>query len=259
MIRPCQFVQQLAVRANGLVNELARTDGDTSRRWGVDGASMKTNGLALAAVAAALVTFAASAADAKVMIATYTGSISTGIDNAGRFAAVGTDMTGFSFTSRFIYDTSLGFRNDHATIQEVLGGSEVGFPGPSPLLDASVTVNSITMHFSGARSTQAAIDEGYSVTHIAWGPEANGGNLLQSVLFPVNAPTSLDTPFDASVPGGLSGGIIQVIGGPVPGDPSTILGLRVETVSVTAAVPEPATWGLMVLSLIHISEPTRPY
>lgn len=198
--------------------------------------------VALCAAAGVLATQPASAA---LMQATYTGYIYTGVDYVGAFAPAGTDLSGERFEQYYLYDTNIGLQNFINNGVELIGGAQFG--QPSSVLDAWVRVRGVTLHFSSAAASLISIGPTH-VSHLVWGPEPplNGGNLLQAALFPIVGPASLEQEFHAT--GSLiGGGLIQVIGGPVPGDPSTLLGIVTETVDITAAVPEPSAWTLLIL------------
>src|SRR5258708_29506314 len=68
---------------------------------------MSMRRILLVAAAAACVTGFANSASATVMIATYTGTVTTGQDLTGEFGSKA-DLSGLSYVATFRYDTALG-------------------------------------------------------------------------------------------------------------------------------------------------------
>ena len=197
----------------------------------------------VAACAAAFATLiVATSAQAAVMVATYSGYVTYSADFAGVFGAANTDLVGERFTAVFRYDTTVS-RNDYGTVRSVDGG--VAFGSASPMLDSRITITGTTRHVEGAAQGMAYYDQGIHVQHSSSDDGPLGVSIISMGVRPVNAPSLLETPFEAGAPlgGRIGGGAIYFRA--APGAPDTLIGVAVEHASVTA-VPEPATWALMI-------------
>jgi len=80
---------------------------------------------------------------------TYTGTVSSGIDVAGLFGAVGADLAGKSYTSTYLFDTSLGTPTSGPNFNMLQGGPQFN-ASASPSLGASITINGNTINVTGA-------------------------------------------------------------------------------------------------------------
>lgn len=121
----------------------------------------------------------------------------------------------------------------------------------SPILGASITLNGITDNFNvgGAGFANVTINPmGWRQTFFSTGYfDGNGGNVLQ--LFVLNAPDPLilGSEFTGSDVGNLGPPDTNPYAmGVVFGDKSYRLALSNRSVTL-AAIPEPATWGLMII------------
>ena len=97
---------------------------------------------AMAAFGATLLTAMPTAAVVK--IATYTGTISSGLDSTGVFAAPGTDLPGYSFTATYTYDKLRGSLNVTDVGYDVSFGSGLN----SPIIASNITINGVTKSIS---------------------------------------------------------------------------------------------------------------
>jgi hypothetical protein len=224
---------------------------------------MRTLGnLVAAALATAWLTLVAAPASAAIYLASYGGVIIGGTGSNPNSAnptydmtnyfGLGSNLVGSSFTAQFKYDTSLGVPFTNATTDSRYGGPMAGCGAClSPILEASITVNGITDYFNvnGAGYANVTINPmGWRQTFFALGYfDNNSANALQ--LYVLNAPNPLvlGSEFTGSDVGNL---------GPPDTDPyarGVILGQRDYRLALSnrtvtlAAIPEPATWGLMII------------
>ena len=213
----------------------------------------------LATVSMALVATSSSAA---VYLASYSGVVAagTGSDPMGAnptydafdYFGLGDGLVGATFTAVFRYDTGRGVATTDATTDSRYGGPMAGCGDClSPILGASITLNGITDNFNvgGAGFANVTINPmGWRQTFFSTGYfDGNGGNVLQ--LFVLNAPDPLilGSEFTGSDVGNLGPPDTNPYAmGVVFGDKSYRLALSNRSVTL-AAIPEPATWGLMII------------
>jgi hypothetical protein len=190
---------------------------------------------------------AASPAAAAIMLATYTGSVLSGVDNTNLFGfGHGAGLTGKAFTATFLYDTEAGLDNgDPGYYEERGGGSAWGLGVSNPILAATLTINSVAYEFSGDLTSRILSSTAQSLER-AEGMAGGGYNMLWVYLNHA-APGDLE----AAVPttgGSLSGGQFNLnnAGGSLANGT-----LRASTLTIAAApvagVPEPAAWALLIL------------
>ncbi len=120
---------------------------------------------------AAAIGLAGIPAQAAVMQAVYTGTVTTAYDETGVFGASDPSaLDGLAYTLTYIYDTALGIRTTNANSDLVEGGSAVATI--SPMLSAVLTINGSSVSFSSAYVGQAYIfPNGANVTgvrHVAY-------------------------------------------------------------------------------------------
>jgi hypothetical protein len=160
---------------------------------------------ALAAGAAAA--FGIVPASAAQFSVTYTGTVSTGFDNVGKFGTANTDLTGVDFSLVYLFDTSLGQFTNSAGHQDLYGGS--GFLTPTtPLLSAALTINGNTVSFAPGVLDMVQTDFGPSGAFNRYYAETNDNSTnwvfanIQNTL--VTFPSAVDANFVYSLltPGG---------------------------------------------------------
>lgn len=98
------------------------------------------------AAAAAALSLLAGSASATILTVTFTGTLSEGYDQTGRFGAAGTDLTGAAFSVVEYFDTTKGVYNP-PPFESISGGTDNGIPG-SPG-SGSVTVNGVSASIAG--------------------------------------------------------------------------------------------------------------
>lgn len=102
---------------------------------------------ALWALALAVALLPAGSLRAANITITWTGNVVNGIDDSNTFGlGTGFDLTGQSFTAKFVVDPTLGFIQNPADFFDTRGGTDV--PGfASPILSAELSINSQTFSF----------------------------------------------------------------------------------------------------------------
>ena len=84
----------------------------------------------------------AAPAAAVVKIATFTGTLVSGLDHSGLFGAPDTDMTGAAYILTYRYDRELG-----QTSSNIYGDTSSGglpYPKSGPIISTKLTINGIT-------------------------------------------------------------------------------------------------------------------
>jgi hypothetical protein len=118
--------------------------------------SLRPMGMAnrLAGVLAACALLAAGPASAAVMVATYVGTVSGGLDYGDVFGlGAGASLAGQVFTETFTYDTQAGIDDgDPGFYQEQDGGTAWG--APSPMLDAGLMIAGTTYVVAGEMNSE---------------------------------------------------------------------------------------------------------
>jgi hypothetical protein len=207
----------------------------------------------LAAVAAATALFAATPAAAIVKIATFSGTVASGYDQTGVFAAADSDLTGYTWVATYTYDTTLGTQNtDGATFDIREGGPNFG-GGTSPVLSSSITINGVTRTVAGVSGY--ARTQNYPYVAFTATDQSDDGvteiyQTIEHYAYPVGAPTSLETNFGPVVDPGFGNGYIQFYAYSYTSSTTTEFATaylaNAITYSVRDAVPEPANWALLI-------------
>ena len=198
-----------------------------------------------------------SAASAAIFTATYTGTVSSGYDQTGEFGTAGADLAGLEFTSTYRFDTSLGVDDVTGYYEQNSGGSAYGTA--TPMLDATLKIGAVTVHVPGGY-------QGYSLSYndgnfgviknisksFYSDSSSNGGRYVYNYIYTNAAPTTISNGFSSAPSGTFSGfsdgyyqnsfynydtGYIY----------SNYAHLVQDHVTISGAVPEPATWGLMLM------------
>jgi len=109
---------------------------------------MKMRSLIVSAVASLGIAAAcAASADAATLVATYTGTVSSGYDQTGLFGTAGGDLAGAAYTVKYTIDTTKGvYVNNLPSHDALYGGSDYGTSSP---VSATVTINGITLSIGG--------------------------------------------------------------------------------------------------------------
>jgi hypothetical protein len=213
----------------------------------------------LIALAFGLACSIGGAANAATLFATYTGTVSKGVDVQGLFGAAGADLTGDAFSATYTIDTDLGpvfpFTGG---VQGAPAGTGVLAGTVSPIISASLNIAGITY------TSQNFGYSGYFAYLDGFYPDATLGyqyNFATSVQLGVNQPIGVlnmqafGTPAD-----GVVTGAAPLTGFELPNNTDSrglftsaedILQFSVQTFffdgPVYIAVPEPDVWSLLIL------------
>lgn len=93
----------------------------------------------------------AGQASALVYTATYTGTVSEGLDTTGVFGAAGRNLAGLTFSATFNVNTDLGFVTGSGPGLLEVGGyspTSLGFPFGNPITSSSITIDGVTFNFA---------------------------------------------------------------------------------------------------------------
>ena len=199
-------------------------------------------------------------ARAAVVSMTYDGVIRTGFGRTSVFGAPPADLVGSAYRAVYLFDTEVGRKMGDATFQSVAGGTVID--EPSPWLGASLTINGVTIQLLGDRRSVASTANGRNFTGVSSTVVHNldpEGFVVRSEMdhnistraVGATIGARLDQPFVYEV---APGDVIQraYYEGRDPIDfqrqcCTTQFNFTPQRVTVALAVPEPATWAMMVM------------
>jgi hypothetical protein len=199
---------------------------------------------AVAAIAGAALTAAWSASGA-ILVATYTGTVSGGHDDAGLFGAVDGDLTGDTYIAAYTINTDNGtYTNDPLSGELLKGGANYG--AISSPVSATLTIDGHTISLDGAELGQAyslAPSSSY-LQHDAWDYNSHVEQLESSTTSVLSS--ILDTiPLTITANLGLFRLLIYNSSDGVYHEITRADLNSAGTYAVTSTVPEPATWALL--------------
>jgi hypothetical protein len=206
---------------------------------------IKSAALACAALGALLST----SAFADIVKETYTGTVSSGVDNAGFFGPNNADLSGLAYTATYVFDTAVP-----GAAKNSVGGTFFTYGGGvnTPAVSAAMTINGHTFTTNGlghaeldASNMSSGSFRTYAQANAAFGSQFD--NFLETQDPAAPYPTSLSSPFTYTY---LAVGTSSAYGTfKIGGD---WLSLSPTTVTLTAAVPEPSTWAMMILGFAGV-------
>ena len=214
-------------------------------------------GRAIAGAAIALGVLAAGAANAAILVATYTGAINIGYDSGGLFGPAGSSLTGDTYAAKFTIDTNQGaVLNNLPAYDELYGGLCCGFSSP---IKVTLTIQGHTQAIAGSyygfalTSPRSDLVEHYAEDdHVGVNnaPDRgyvniNGLGVSQpgfSTLVPLTTSFNFgDAEINTS--SGYAFMVFQSLG----------------TVQIAAGVPEPANWMVMLIGLGAVGGAVRSH
>lgn len=184
----------------------------------------------------------AGAAEAKIVTVTFSGVVSDDFDDAdGIFGPQGGDLTGMTFVSTYQFDTSAGLHwVTPGQSVDIHGGSSMGYP--TVLASASITINSHTQSSSGYAFNEIYMNYGGSPQ--LYVESDDEGMEFYNYLEPTGPSngwaTSNFADFDGDVIGQEGEGYYGI------GNSWVYLVNQHLTISSEGAVPEPATWAMIL-------------
>lgn len=170
--------------------------------------------------------------------------ITSGTDGSGLFG--GGDLSGQSFTAKYVFDTDVGSKFENYSMLQLLGGTAFGWA--SPVLSAKLTIWGHTVTFNP--QTQSQVDE-YSQVY---GSGAyTSGVLAKSMQYSLSTGVTDGTMIVGSKFLDFSGDVSQSNAnnyGSFSDGLATSLSFHKNYVTTdqgdTSATPEPASWALML-------------
>ena len=185
-----------------------------------------------------------NAASADIVTETFTGNVG-GLDSQGLFGAAGTNLS-TTFTATYVFDTNNIGPGFGPNPTDIYGGT--GFPFPNPLLSAALVINGHTFSSTGSYAAELAVRYMSIFDAYAFAADSPFNFFYTSIVGP-NAPVpgSVNSPFTytySAASGDLNNGLFQYNG--------EDLSLSATTVALTAAVPEPSTWAMMILGFAGV-------
>lgn len=185
-----------------------------------------------------------TAAEAAIVITTYEGTIVGGQDVTGLLGTPGADLTGLTYAATFTINTSV---NRTTGVDGIGPFDEVVSNGlGSPFLSATFTVGATTFNLPAPDAFGAAARDGLQFLHNSLGRYSYTFNFVSP-----DAPALLDTPFSAAGNPSSYGSIYLYTADFA--DLDFYADTTIDQISsrvVTAGVPEPSTWALMILGFM---------
>lgn len=213
--------------------------------------SLKTAG---AAIAALVLCCSATAAHAARFTAVFNGLVTEGVDHQGLFGAAGVGLAGQAFTATYTFVTRPGDYQITSVREGFVGGDVVSTANPvtSVVFDIEGAFFQFTPDYYGEITRSATVGMDFQVAG-QQGSGAFGGPPAVGLTMSLHSTSilPLDAPFSALSAGPSSANSVGrfVIGGFDSGGSPVFdmdVYFAVASVDVTA-VPEPATWALMLL------------
>jgi hypothetical protein len=188
-------------------------------------------------------------AGAAIVTETFTGTV-TGLDRLGLFGAANASINS-TFTSTYVFDTSLGATFTSAGGLNTLYGGSAYAPVPSPLISASIVINGHTFAaaiptFSSQLNYESISTGAFEVYTFAENSGSVGFyNVMYSTASNAPSPSSFSSPFTYTFQAGDQNSSTLY-------DGQEQLTLLSNTVTLSAAVPEPSTWAMMILGFLGV-------
>lgn len=216
---------------------------------------MKTFVRAIALATASLAAIAAQAAVTGVNV-TYTGTVGSGIDSPGAFGAAGTDLTGQSYSLLYSFDIA-GLTPSHLSYPGLATGTFV--ESASPTSTATITINGRSSTIDGsddATLERLFVDPSFRpdspfflATSVANSGYANYSLTGVGSLNPIFSTLDVTRPLTYTLTADDLGSSLTRSNFTTP---DFDLSLNQANVTVAAAgtagaVPEPASWAMMVI------------
>jgi hypothetical protein len=198
-------------------------------------------------IAAAFAAFALPAS-AAIITTTYYGTVSEGVDYYGFTVPAGRNLTGAAYTAAFVIDTDInrqtpGFNGE----DDVVSGPSIFGDMENPMVSAIFKVNGTPLALPTSDFFRAFVVAG-DVLRIGTSVFAEGF-YYDFIFDSAGIPNRLTTPFDlldGTGPYPSLGQVYFASEGQSLFQASLTIN-RVTNVVTAGAIPEPATWALMIL------------
>ena len=213
-------------------------------------------------LAAAFFSLASTGAKAATTI-TYTGIMSSGLDQTGALFAAGTDLTGKAFTATFYLDeTTPGATVNETSTTQSLSGTGLSNPVHASLAIAGAS----TLYFGDTRGSSQLMDTGFDYVDTSANNTADLAasysyeNILLFLYNFTNAVSFFPNDVNYAVqPGDYGGGsfVLQTYSYLSSQNLRYVSGsFNIQNVSISEdvvpGVPEPATWVMMLLGFAAV-------
>ncbi len=234
-------------------------------------------GVTALSIAVAMSLAMSAPAPAAIIQATYSGTITSGLDVTGVFGSPNTDLAGAHYTSTFLFDTSLGeliSLSGLSYLEDLRGGSSFG-PIATPLISSTFQIGAISVFVRsneigelfaslagdvdafGNIASDSFANTGYFFNDVnSFASEINGSEIQNHTGA---LPGNFDTPFTYHAVAGdtLLGSFFyehydyhtqveQTVRATLAPDTIIIGPMSDPNPPPSSLVPEPATWALML-------------
>ena len=191
------------------------------------------------------------------MVATYTGTVSWGHDQAGLFGAPGNYLTGDAYIAKYMIDTSQGDHVNGLPVYDSVCSGCLG--GVIPAVDASLTINGITQHIAGDYLS-AAITEPTSPYTADAAQDYNYVDAVDQLNYVISyqneiSEGSLSDP--VSLSNTYTFGCFLFYRTKVGSTSANCGSPGTMQISAMSGAPEPATWAMMLLGIGGIGAALR--
>ena len=222
------------------------------------------HGLAAVAAVYALCAGAGGQASAAILEYDWSGTVFLGSDQTGVFGVAGANLTGDSYTARFIFDDTLGTRFSEYRVDNIVYNPIINVN--SPALSATLTINNVSVTFDTSGTGNANNDPQHAYEcNSTFGPGTFASpnySIINESLFGVSySPPTLEANFSAVGSTGNYGNYFQIAEHePTNPDTPQARGLLLPSMvseRVISAAPEPSTWVLMMTGVFGGGLATR--
>jgi hypothetical protein len=197
--------------------------------------------LVAAVIGIASATCSHALADERIIV-TYSGTVSITNDPTGIFAGAGD-----RFTDQFVFDVNKIYRVQLLpNLDELIGGPVYGTP--SPALESELDIGGVTLDLPLNLVGQDFNSSGFEMLSEAQGQTASGLWAYNVERVFTNAPELVTTDYSGPARAENGDGFFICMGQGVSCGQYLVSGtLSPSAVSVVDVLPEPASWGLMIL------------
>lgn len=213
---------------------------------------MKLHNMLAGAAALTLSAGCVVSANAAILVATYTGTVTGGGDYVGVvFGAPGTNLVGDSYVATYTINTANGILHDLLPSEEYLvGGSYYG--ASSLPVSATITINGYTQSVTGNYQSEILT---YSGGTIETAYDLSTGNIYSRAYIDLDQQNVRTTTVFDTIPltnVNNNGTVSFVTEDTITNTLSAYAMLTLSgpgTFQITSDAPEPATWAMMLLGL----------